>query len=63
MIIGAVTAGASSNCSKGSIREEQRDAVSVEEKLKEPSHHPHFSSEEAAFIAQITAGTGVKTII
>ena len=63
MITDVLDVEPSSNCLKESIREEQRDAVSVEEKLKEPSHHPRFNSKEVAFIAPIMAGTVVKTII
>ena len=63
MIIDALAVEPSSNCLKGSIREEQRDVVSVAVRLKGSSPHPRFNLEGAAFIAPITTGTDLKTII
>ena len=63
MIINVVTAGLNSICLKVCTVEEQRSAVSAEVRLKELYPHLRFSSKVAAFIAQITVGTGVKTII
>ena len=63
MIIDVETVEASSNYSKVCGVEEQRDAVSVEVRLKELYPHPRFSLKVAAFIVRITAGTVVKTII
>ena len=63
MNIDAVIAERSSSCLKVCIVMDQRDVVSVVEKLKESFLHQVSGSKETGSTAQITAGTGGKTII
>ena len=63
MITDALAVEQSSNCLKEETVSQQKDAVSVVVRLKESYPYPRFSSKEAAFIAQTTASTDVKTII
>ena len=63
MIIGVVTAGASSSCLKVCIVMDQRDVVSVAVRLKESSLHPALGSKETGSTALIMEDMDGKTII
>lgn len=63
MIIGAVTAEASSSCLKVCIEEEQRDVVSVVEKRIESFLHPASGSKEMGSTALTMEDMDGKTII